>query len=377
MYMKTSERSSREGGSPAREGGSPAREGGSPAREGGSPAREGGSPAREGGSPAREGSTQTVVMERQDPSASKSVVIAPCEVAVTPPCQNQIMAQTGMSESDQFRKALFQGKLRKPLTNIDLLKRIDVIQHHIRWLPPVEPPSRQCPGIYLKGCIGQLRLQCPDVRETVVWVCHIDVPNGKPSSCGYRYYPRPREAYPTLDLSLKSNTTFQVCAFDGSEDAVRGCGGIEPLVALAGIDVSKALHRDSKSGGDDGVCMSLEFPLDTYRVVHSCFAKLNKNIDMKIQPARGIPDNVLNFFLYVVSVHICTCMHCCSRWHDLDLNCTCKTDINTKHPNTYGCADIQRKILFQLMWWKNDTPRCQRNTEQLCSPFKEMESCLA
>ena len=108
----------------------------------------------------------------------------------------------------------------------------------------IEPEDKQCPGLYSKGCTGELIQTVNGETGQPIWKCHMSVEtygrydSGLASTsaaeptrnffkrgCGYKLYPKTHLKYPTLSISISGDNTVEVLPADGGAVIVSMCGG--------------------------------------------------------------------------------------------------------------------------------------------------------
>jgi superfamily II DNA or RNA helicase len=143
----------------------------------------------------------------------------------------------------------------------------------------IEPEEKSCPGVYGKGCTGNLiQLVHGDTGEPF-WRCHMSLDGmhrGLNSEgvtatgfrrgsrikrgCGYKLYPKQHLKVPTLSISICGDDTVEVLPAEGGAYIVSMCGGIEGILRL----IDEGLFTE------DGCVVSemrMEFKLSSYRLV--------------------------------------------------------------------------------------------------------------
>ena len=144
----------------------------------------------------------------------------------------------------------------------------------------IEPEDKQCPGLYSKGCTGELIQTVNGETGQPIWKCHMSVEtygrydSGVASTaaaeptrnffkrgCGYKLYPKTHLKYPTLSISISGDNTVEVLPAEGGAVIVSMCGGVEGLLRI----VDPALLEL------EGCCsvslMRVEYDISSYRQV--------------------------------------------------------------------------------------------------------------
>lgn len=140
------------------------------------------------------------------------------------------------SNAPEHVARLFGGLLEEPADMDSLCIRLRSIRELGHYLAPPPPPSKECPGVYQKGCSGSLVLARDGYADSEVWICGTQFDYASETRCSYRYYPRPRIYSPQVEVILTSCDTIRVQACKGAEDSLRACGGVATLLKLAGVE---------------------------------------------------------------------------------------------------------------------------------------------
>lgn len=146
----------------------------------------------------------------------------------------------------EYAQKLFGGQLPPPTDLATLSERLD----HFRGLAPsnlgpLPPPFPRCPGVYNKGCGGQLNYVKPHEYNTApFWGCEkYNEPGSK--ACSYRFYPSERVEHCQMDIVIAGEGVIEVCPSPGAEDAVKACGGVATILTVIGVDMGMALEQNS------------------------------------------------------------------------------------------------------------------------------------
>lgn len=158
-----------------------------------------------------------------------------------------------------------------------------------------KPPSLECPGVYGKGCTGELRVVYSSFSNYSFWQCSLP-PGGDRLSCGYRYFPKDDLQNPTLVVAMSDVDKIEVYPAGGAEDFVASCGGVEGILKLAGLDL----------GAYRGVEISknhIEFPVESYNEISGRLKTLSQISGVDIFPKESdIPQTTKVFFMYVIVI---------------------------------------------------------------------------
>ena len=161
-----------------------------------------------------------------------------------------------------------------------------------------KPPSVDCPGVYGKGCTGQLRVVYSSFSNGSFWQCSLP-PGGERLSCGYRFFPKNDLQNPTVVLAMSDVDKIEVYPAGGAEYFVASCGGVEGILKLAGLDV--AAYEGVEISKDH-----IEFPIKSYQEVSGRLKTLSQISGIDIFPKEcDIPQTTKIFFMYVIALVIC------------------------------------------------------------------------
>ena len=172
---------------------------------------------------------------------------------------------------------------------IQLVKRCHEHVPELAMGLAIEPEDKSCPGLYGKGCTGELVHVVNGETGQPFWRCHMTlecygqyggkvVTDGASMSgggdgrgaphwrkflkrgCGYKLYPKTHLKVPTLSISISGENTVEVLPAEGGAMIVSMCGGVEGILRmidpnLLGID------------GCTASTMRVEYNISSYRLV--------------------------------------------------------------------------------------------------------------
>lgn len=171
----------------------------------------------------------------------------------------------------------------KACTLIELVKRCHERVPELAMGLPIEPEDKSCPGLYGKGCAGELVQTVNGESGQPFWRCHMTIESygqhgGASTSggagdaggrqwqkflkrgCGYKLYPKTHMKVPVLSISISGENTVEVLPAEGGSVIVSMCGGVEGLLRM--IDPA-LLEVDGCT-----VCMMrVEYNISSYRLV--------------------------------------------------------------------------------------------------------------
>ena len=135
---------------------------------------------------------------------------------------------------------------RYPNTLEELHDCISNFRHISNTLRPQSPPFSTCPGIYGRGCGGELEYKSfqgySEDEFPPFWGCSkYQSGSIKGHGCTFKYYPPPRVPHPQLDVQICAPHIIEVVPHPGAEDAVKACGGIARILYIVGVDLTRAI----------------------------------------------------------------------------------------------------------------------------------------
>ncbi len=168
---------------------------------------------------------------------------------------------------------------------IELVKRCHGQVPELAMGLPIEPDDKSCPGLYGKGCAGELVQMVNSESGEPFWRCHMTIESyghpggastngtggqggtGRPHwqkflkrGCGYKLYPKTHLKVPALSISISGENTVEVLPAEGGSVIVSMCGGVEGLLRM--IDPG-LLEID----GCKVSMMRVEYNISSYRFV--------------------------------------------------------------------------------------------------------------
>lgn len=167
---------------------------------------------------------------------------------------------------------------------IELVKRCHGQVPELTMGLPIEPDDKSCPGLYGKGCAGELVQMVNSESGQPFWRCHMTIESyghhggastsgtadegrGRPQwqkflkrGCGYKLYPKTHLKVPTLSISISGENTVEVLPAEGGFVIVSMCGGVEGLLRM--IDPG-LLEIDGCTVSN----MRVEYNISSYRPV--------------------------------------------------------------------------------------------------------------